>query len=212
MTAQFARIAFLGFVGLTVVISYNALFLQDNPHRSLSAKKVHTKASSGRAQLARAANRPKTSSPSSSRVNMVKAIQRELQARDYDPGPVDGVAGTFTRAAIMAYQVDAGLPVTGATSGSLLEHIVLGESTGPLAEQTEIPDETVALIKKVQQFLKDQGLKPGPVDGILGSGTRRAVKSFERDRGLAETGRISGKLVRKITALAGAEFASVDND
>ena len=212
MTARLTRITFLGFVGLTAAISYNALFLQQNSRPVLAAKTVPTKAAANRAQLARAKRRPQISSPSSSRVNMVQAIQRELQARNYDPGPVDGVAGTFTRAAIMAYQTDAGLPVTGVTSGSLLEHIVLGESAGPVAEQTEIPDETVALIKKVQQFLKDQGYKPGPVDGILGSGTRRAVKSFESKRGLAQTGRISGKLLRQITALAGAEFASVDRD
>ena len=199
----------MGFVGLTVAISYNALFLQKNPHSVMAAKMVPAKAAANRAQLARAKHRPGIASPSSSRVNMIKAIQRELQARNYDPGPVDGVAGLFTRAAIMAYQTDAGLPVSGVTSGSLLEHIVLGESTGSVAEQTEVPDETVALIKKVQQFLKDQGYKPGPVDGILGSGTRTALKSFERKRGLAQTGRISGKLLRQITALAGAEFASV---
>lgn len=210
MTARFTRMTFLGFVGLTVAISYNALLLQEKPHRLLAAKDGHSRATPDRAQLARAKHRPQTSSPSSSQVNMVKAIQRELQARDYDPGPVDGVAGAFTRAAIMAYQTNAGLPVTGATSGSLLEHIVLGESTGPVGGQTEVPDQTTTLIKRVQQFLKDQGHEPGPVDGILGSGTSRAVKSFERARGLAQTGRISGKLLRQITALAGAEFASID--
>lgn len=212
MTARFTRISFLGFVGLTFAISYNALFLQEKSRPGLSTKSTHGQAKPGRAQVARGKRQAPASALSTSHTNMIKAIQRELQARGYDPGPVDGVAGTFTRAAIMAYQSDTSLPVTGDSSGSLLEHIVLGESTGPVSEQTEVPGETMALIKKVQQFLEDRGYKPGPVDGIIGTGTKNAVRAFESDQNLPQTGRISGKLLRKIATLTGTEFASVAQD
>jgi uncharacterized membrane protein len=144
----------------------------------------------------------------SSRSNMIMSIQRELRARDYDPGPVDGVADLYTRAAIMAYQSDSGLAVTGVASDNLRKEIVLGETAGPIARRSDIPSETTDLIKAVQQFLRDQGYRPGSVDGVAGSGTRRAIRAFERDRGLAQTGRISGKLIRGIVAIAGTNFAN----
>ena len=46
-------------------------------------------------------------------------LQRALRRLGYDPGPVDGVPGTRTRAAIRAFQADAGLPVTGQVSEGL---------------------------------------------------------------------------------------------
>jgi localization factor PodJL len=39
-------------------------------------------------------------------------VQAKLAALGYDPGPADGVMGARTRAAIRAFQADAGLPVT----------------------------------------------------------------------------------------------------
>ena len=142
------------------------------------------------------------------RGNMVTSIQRELQERDYDPGPANGFVDLQTRAAIMAYQSDAGLAVTGIASNNLLKHIVLGETPDPITEQSGIPSETTDLIKAVQRFLRDQGYRPGAADGVAGSGTRRAIRAFERDRDLAQTGRISGKLIRGIVAIAGSNFAN----
>ena len=40
-------------------------------------------------------------------------LQRALRDLGYDAGPVDGVLGARTKAAIRAFQADAGLPVTG---------------------------------------------------------------------------------------------------
>ncbi|ETR71450.1 MAG: peptidoglycan-binding protein [Candidatus Magnetoglobus multicellularis str. Araruama] len=41
------------------------------------------------------------------------------------------------------------------------------------------------VVLKIQQFLRKDRYNPGPVDGILGPQTRRALKSFQRDKGLA---------------------------
>jgi hypothetical protein len=51
----------------------------------------------------------------------VAAIQRELDARGYGPLASDGVIGIGTRAAIMAYEHDHGLALTGEASEALLE-------------------------------------------------------------------------------------------
>ena len=42
---------------------------------------------------------------------MVRAVQRALRDRGYDPGPIDNVMGVRTKAALAKYQKDNGLPV-----------------------------------------------------------------------------------------------------
>ena len=68
------------------------------------------------------------SSPANSMPDVVRGIQRELNARGYDAGQPDGVAGLMTRAAIMAYEHDYGLPLTAGATQDLLSRIVLGSS------------------------------------------------------------------------------------
>jgi hypothetical protein len=53
----------------------------------------------------------------------VRSIQADLARLGYDPGPADGVAGPKTRTAIRQYQQNNGLPVDGAASAGLAEHI-----------------------------------------------------------------------------------------
>lgn len=44
------------------------------------------------------------------------------------------------------------------------------------------------LVSKIQRALKNAGFDPGPVDGAMGSGTLRAVESFQKSKGLAQGG------------------------
>jgi peptidoglycan hydrolase-like protein with peptidoglycan-binding domain len=50
----------------------------------------------------------------------VVRVQDALRARKYYQGIVDGVNGPATKAAVRAYQIDRGLPVTGRIDGLLL--------------------------------------------------------------------------------------------
>ena len=52
----------------------------------------------------------------------------------------------------------------------------------------------------VQTALADLGYYNGPIDGIVGSGTRRAVRAFQRDKGLPVTGRIDRRLLNALRA------------
>jgi hypothetical protein len=52
-----------------------------------------------------------------------RSIQADLVKLGFDPGPVDGVAGSKTRSAIRAYQEQYGLPADGLPSPQLLAHI-----------------------------------------------------------------------------------------
>ena len=61
-------------------------------------------------------------------------------------------------------------------------------------------------IANVQRALRRLGYDPGPIDGILGTGTRMAIRSFQADHGLPVTGRVSEQLdsaaLRAIVAMS----------
>ncbi len=50
-------------------------------------------------------------------------------------------------------------------------------------------------VRDVQVLLARRGYDPGPIDGDMGSRTRRAIEHFQDDRGLAVTGRIDRSLL-----------------
>jgi peptidoglycan hydrolase-like protein with peptidoglycan-binding domain len=135
---------------------------------------------------------------------VTRAVQRELKARGYETGAADGAASSVTRAAIMGFEFDHGLPLTGRPSQELLKYILLGgarpkagrPSTGPTAEAEDV-------IRSVQTSLSRLGYKPGRIDGKLAAGTARAIREFEVDQSLPESGRISGPLVARLERLAG---------
>lgn len=134
--------------------------------------------------------------------DVVRAVQRELAQRGYSPGHGDGSAHSITRAAVMAYEHDHGLPLTGEPSEALLKSILFGlpatggtPSVPPSAPATEI-------IRTVQQSLATLGYGVRSVDGLLGEETTRAIRRFEQKQGLPQTGRISGPLLVKLSDAA----------
>lgn len=137
----------------------------------------------------------------------VRAIQRELTARGYEPGPVDGILGVMTRAAIMAYEHDERLTLTANPTEGLLERIILGGvGEGSSSPRGPAQQHARLLAESVQDALTRLGYVPGPADGIVSTNTIRAIKAFEKDHNLATTGRISGRLVAEIGRVSGARF------
>lgn len=114
------RLFFVGFVGLTVAITYNALYLQPAGRGlpNLGAEVQEPGKPTG--DPARAASSPKST--------LVLAVQRELAERGYDPGAADGSPGQKTGAAIKAYQRTHNLPETGLATDQLLKQILFGET------------------------------------------------------------------------------------
>jgi len=53
-------------------------------------------------------------------------------------------------------------------------------------------------VREVQLTLWDRGYYPGPTDGILGSGTRAAIRHYQRDENLPVTGRLDADTARRL--------------
>ncbi len=135
--------------------------------------------------------------------DVTRAVQRELQARGYETGGSDGVAGLMTRAAIMGFEYDHGMALTGRPSQDLLKRILLGSSDAaskPIGSTGQSP-EARDVIRNVQTSLAKLGYKPGRIDGRLTPETARAIREFETDQALPESGRVSGPLVARLARL-----------
>lgn len=225
-----ARILFLAFLVLTATIIYNALYLQQGGPRGLIGTRsaqdapgqtVATWPSSGPQGADQTGSTapvrtdlPASASASGESRLVVRAVQRELAARGFDVGPVDGELSDKTQAAISAFQKKEGLAVTGMPSDDLLRQILLGESvapsvtTGSLAASDSIAANAAAhgTVISVQQILADLGYAPGPIDGAWGENTARAVTAFQRDRNLNPTGTITPELLQEFQRITGRDL------
>jgi len=68
----------------------------------------------------------------------------------------------------------------------------------PLAPSDE-PDENIAEAQRILTYL---GYKPGPADGVPGNRTRAALRAFQADVGLAQTGEVNQTVLARLKAAA----------
>jgi peptidoglycan hydrolase-like protein with peptidoglycan-binding domain len=66
----------------------------------------------------------------------VKKLQQSLKHQGFEPGPVDGIIGPRTRAAIRSFQKKHALEVTGKADASTLKLLDEKSATGPPSPPT----------------------------------------------------------------------------
>ena len=216
MPVFWLRSGLLACVLLSLGVAANLLALQGAGERARSAKLRYERGTVAVAPTpASATGTPRASgpiaapagevaTPSGETPETIRAIQRELQARGYEAGAADGVPGLVTRAAILAYEHDNGLPLSAAADEALLKAIVLGGSHAGTGSPAAPPGpQAVQVIRTVQQWLANLGYSPGAADGRPRQETSRAIRAFELDQKLPATGRISGPLVARLARAAG---------
>ena len=138
--------------------------------------------------------------------DLVQNIQRELSARGYYNGAVDGVRGPRMDQAIRDFQKGKGQN-TLEPSDELLNQIkrtpVKGDITGSI--NTPVEGERKSLrILSLQRALARLGYGPVRVSGTFGPDTKEAIERFERDWLMPVTGLMSDNLFTKLAAVNGA--------
>ena len=209
MTPRQARVALVTFTLVAGGVVYNALYLQtdDAPGRRLASDASDAGRVAAPVRIGQAAGRTgKTQDVRTGAAEpgpeTVRAIQRELNQRGYGPVSTDGVMRPVTRAAIMSFEQDSRLPLTGEASDALLARLVLGgtaieRQTASNAGQVQ-SQHAEDTIRQVQRMLAANGYRPGPADGRLGNATVDAIRAFEQDQGLQPKGRVSAEVVGRL--------------
>jgi peptidoglycan hydrolase-like protein with peptidoglycan-binding domain len=207
------------FVALVAVgaILLNALYRQPGPHPapifSVKPRPVATEPAEVVPPMPRTRPAPMIAKPEAvarSRADITTDIQRELSRRGLYDGPVDGVTGPKTDAAIRDFETSAKLKASGEPTEDLLRAIQRAPlKTETVPRPTPRPDPIADLIAPtprviaVQRALNDFGYGPVKATGVYSAETIAAIQKFERDRKLPVTGQISPRLMRELAALTG---------
>lgn len=115
-------------------------------------------------------------------------LQQVLAALGYYSGPIDGQWSDEMTAAVLALQIDLGVPQTGvydeATDTALrAKH---GDVTGALTES----------VVGLQQLLAELGFYNGPIDGVYSQAVVDAVKALQASLGVPQTGIVDAATLR----------------
>lgn len=117
----------------------------------------------------------------------VRTLQLRLRRAGASPGPVDGLFGPLTEAAVRRFQGREGLAVDGLV-GPLTTAALKREAAliAPGAGYGD-PDGSER-VRSLQRRLRQAGADPGPVDGRFGPQTEAAVRRFQGRQGLEVDG------------------------
>lgn len=125
------------------------------------------------------------------------ALQTQLRAAGFDPGPADGIFGNRTKAALV--QLQTGCLLAKEFDGSLNDGVYTVNNSAAVGAPTETanasaktqpsdaqPAEGAAQLSEPQEEirilqlrLRDAGFDPGPFDGVMGPKTRLALEQYE---------------------------------
>ena len=130
----------------------------------------------------------------------VRAVQRNLRGLGWQPGPVDGLYGPWTKAAVTRFQSAAGLAADGIV-GRATQTALTRAQDQPLRRGAGYaqPDGSPR-VRALQTKLTARRLRPGPVDGLYGPLTQAAVTRLQRSGGVPANGVVTARTQQLLTA------------
>jgi peptidoglycan hydrolase-like protein with peptidoglycan-binding domain/DNA invertase Pin-like site-specific DNA recombinase len=130
----------------------------------------------------------------------VRVVQRTLRRLGWQPGPVDGLYGPRTEAAVTRFQSAAKVAADGIV-GPRTRQALTRATKEPLRRGAGFaqPDGSPR-VRALQVRLQRHGFRPGPVDGLFGPRTKAAVERLQRSRGIPVSGVATAKTRRLIAA------------
>ena len=131
----------------------------------------------------------------------VRVVQRSLRKLGFEPGPLDGLYGPRTEAAVIRFQSAATVAADGIV-GPQTRHALTRAKNEPLRRGAGFaqPDGSPR-VRALQVRLQRHGLRPGPVDGLFGPRTQAAVERLQRSRGVPVSG-VATDSTRRLLASA----------
>ncbi len=127
----------------------------------------------------------------------VRTLQRRLSGADCSPGPIDGLYGPLTERAVECFQATHGLVVDGIAGPVTLATMRTRPFVVEPGAGYGVPGGSPA-VRVLQRHLESVGLSAGPIDGVYGPLTMRAVIRFQRDHRLSASGFANVRMQRAL--------------
>ena len=205
MTRLQARLTLFAIMAIFVATASNALFLQDRA-RLLNWNGLPSTAVS-LTQLSTDKATPDNAGPSAlleedpraPRLHI--ALQRELARRGY--ANQLQVRPNGLRLAVLAYEFDNSLPLTGEPTEALLKRVLFDGNQGPRGSFTDRAELNTKLVMEAQRMLAGLGFFRGTFSGRIDVWTSNAIRDFERHRGIPLTGRLSDQTLLELISYSG---------
>ena len=124
--------------------------------------------------------------------NDVLVMQRKLRELGYFSGEPDGAFSEATQRAVESFQMVNGLPITGVADGATLMRLMADSPitwTDFLTEMSAGEGDTGLNVYVLQRRLTQMGYFTGSCTAVYGELTSLAVRRFQQDNGLEQTGR-----------------------
>ena len=121
----------------------------------------------------------------------VVKLQTRLQELGYYTGAVDGQFGPGTRTAVTTFQEQNGLQpdgIVGPETSQLLYSQDAKPAVTPVPTDVPTPTPDTTSVAAIQQRLAELGYYTGAVDGISGTGTKKAITLFQQQHDLTADG------------------------
>jgi hypothetical protein len=227
MTPLRARLTLLAIMALFLATAGNALFLQERartpstmwsgrlppetPAVTSDAPEAEPQPAAPPVQAAEAqpeVSQPVPPQPSHAQppaepapLRILIALQRELGRHGY-AGQLQAQANGL-RLAVLAYEFDNSLPLTGEPTEGMLKHVLFDLNQAPRGAFADRAEANPRLVIEIQKALLGLGFFRGALSGRMDPWTSEAVKDFERHRGLMLTGRLAEATLLELVSYSG---------
>jgi peptidoglycan hydrolase-like protein with peptidoglycan-binding domain len=128
----------------------------------------------------------------------VRELQIALAETGNNPGPIDGVFGAQTEAAVKAFQQARGITVDGIVGPITWRNIdEFAEFDEPVLREgsTGLP------VRRAQSRLSEAGFDTGGVDGVFGPHTEAGVRALQQATGITVDGIVGLQTWQQIDSL-----------
>jgi hypothetical protein len=213
MTPFRARLGLFAVMAIFLATAGNALFLQDRsrllpanglPHTDVSITKFPSDNPSPSPPRTRAPAAPSPTPAASDlppEARLHAALRRELGRRGYANQLQDNADGL--RLAVLAYEFDNGLPLTGSPTDELLKRVLFDVNQAPRGVFADRAEVNAKLVRETQKNLLELGFFSGTLSGRMDDWTVNAIKTFERYRHIAITGRLTEATLLQLITYSG---------
>jgi hypothetical protein len=203
MTRLHARLSLFAITAIFLATAGNALFMQERaglPSTSVSVTQFPADRAPPPGAEPNAKSPGKGEEAKGQRLNT--ALKRELFRRGYlDQQILSQPKGL--KLAVLAYEFDNGLPLTGEPTEAILKRVLFDMNQGPRGAFADRAELNPRLVIEAQKMLLGLGFFRGAFSGRMDVWTSDALKDFERHRGLTLTGRLNGETLLELIAYSG---------